>query len=86
MSASCCGPFKKPAVDPRWRRALWIALFVNAGMFMVGLAAGEIADSRSLQADALDFFGNAANYAISLDVAGLALAWQACAALFEGIT
>lgn len=86
MSASCCGPFKKPAVDPHWRRALWIALFVNAGMFVVELAAGEIADSRSLQADALDFFGDAANYAISLGVAGLALAWRARAALFKGIT
>lgn len=86
MSASCCGPAKKPAVDPRWRRALWIALIVNAGMFLVELAAGEIADSRSLQADALDFFGDAANYAISLGVAGLALAWRARAAMVKGIT
>lgn len=86
MSASCCGPSKRPAVDPRWRRALWIALIVNAGMFVGELAAGEIADSRSLQADALDFFGDAANYAISLGVAGLALAWRARAALVKGIT
>lgn len=86
MSASCCGPAKKPAVDPRWRRALWIALIVNAGMFLAELAAGEIADSRSLQADALDFFGDASNYAISLGVAGLALAWRARAALVKGIT
>ena len=86
MSASCCEPSKKPAVDPRWRRALWIALVVNAGMFFAELAAGEIADSRSLQADALDFFGDAANYAISLGVAGMAIAWRARAALFKGIT
>ena len=86
MSASCCGPAKKPAVDPRWRRALWIALFINAGMFVVELTAGEIADSRSLQADALDFFGDAANYAISLGVAGMALVWRARAALVKGIT
>lgn len=86
MSAHCCVPAKKPAVDPRWRRVLWIALIINAGMFLTELAAGEIADSRSLQADALDFFGDAANYAISLGVAGLALAWRARAALFKGIT
>ena len=86
MSASCCGPSQKPSLDPRWRRALWIALIVNAGMFLVELAAGEIADSRSLQADALDFFGDAANYAISLGVAGLALAWRARASLFKGVT
>lgn len=86
MSASCCAPARKPAVDPRWRHALWIALFVNAGMFVTELAAGEIADSRALQADALDFFGDAANYAISLGVAGLALVWRARAALLKGIT
>lgn len=85
MSASCCGPAEKTAVDPRWRRALWIALIVNAGMFVVELAAGEISDSRSLQADALDFFGDAANYAISLGVAGMPLAWRAKAALFKGV-
>lgn len=85
MSAHCCVPAKKPAVDPRWPRVLWIALIINAGMFLTELAAGEIGDSRSLQADALDFFGDAANYAISLGVAGLALAWRARAALAKGI-
>lgn len=72
--------------DPRWRRALWIALGVNAGMFMVEMAAGAAADSRALQADALDFLGDAANYAISLLVAGMALAWRARAALAKGLT
>lgn len=72
--------------DPRWRRALWIALGVNAGMFAVEMAAGAAADSRALQADALDFVGDAANYAISLLVAGMALAWRARAALAKGFT
>lgn len=72
--------------DPRWRRALWIALGVNAGMFAVEMAAGAAADSRALQADALDFLGDAANYAISLLVAGMALTWRAQAALAKGIT
>ena len=89
MSAHCCSNDPAPAapvVDPWWRRALWIALMVNAAMFAVELAAGELADSRSLQADAIDFFSDAANYAISLGVAGLALAWRARAALFKGIS
>ena len=86
MSAQCCVPASRPSVDPLWRRALWIALIVNAAMFVVELGAGELADSRSLQADALDFFGDAANYAISLGVAGLALAWRARAALLKGLT
>jgi Co/Zn/Cd efflux system component len=72
--------------DPRWRRALWIALGVNAGMFAVEMAVGAAADSRALQADALDFLGDAANYAISLLVAGMALAWRARAALAKGLT
>lgn len=86
MSASCCASPKKPTVDPRWRCALWIALIVNATMFLAELGAGEIADSRALQADALDFFGDSANYAISLGVAGMALAWRARAALLKGVT
>lgn len=86
MAGSCCSQSKAGAVDPRWRRALWIALALNAGMFITELTAGELADSRSLQADALDFFGDAANYAISLGVAGLALMWRARAALLKGAT
>jgi Co/Zn/Cd efflux system component len=67
-----------------WRRVLWIALFINAGMFLAEMTAGLAAGSSSLQADALDFLGDAANYAISLGVAGLALAWRARAALLKG--
>ena len=86
MSASCCAPKTAPHNQPQWRRALWIALIVNAAMFAVEFAAGELGDSRALQADALDFFGDSANYAISLGVAGLALAWRARAALVKGVT
>lgn len=86
MSTNCCAPATNSSVDRRWRRALWIALIVNATMFLAELGAGEIADSRALQADALDFFGDAANYAISLAVAGLALTWRAKASLFKGFT
>nr|WP_314441916.1 cation transporter [uncultured Sphingomonas sp.] len=81
-----CNHCVSEATNARWRQALWIALAVNGGMFAIELAAGGIADSRSLQADALDFFSDAANYAISLGVAGLALAWRARAALFKGVT
>lgn len=89
MAASCCNNSCSDAGgnnDPRWRRALWIALAVNFGMFGVEIVAGATSDSRALMADALDFFGDAANYAISLAVAGLALIWRARAALFKGAT
>lgn len=86
MSASCC-PTPEPETgthnDPRWRRVLWIALVANAAMFAVEIVAGVAADSRALQADALDFLGDAANYAISLGVAGMALTWRARAALVK---
>ena len=87
MYASCCGVTPDPKNNSRsWRAALWIALVLNAGMFAIEIYAGAAADSRALMADALDFFGDAANYAISLAVAGMALVWRAKAALFKGAT
>src|SRR3546814_15741930 len=53
-------------------------------MFAVEIAAGVAAQSAALKADALDFLGDSANYAISLGVAGLALQWRARAALVKG--
>lgn len=83
--ASACGS-TKTLNDPRWRRALWIALGVNVVMFAVEFVAGSAADSRALQADALDFLGDSANYAISLTVASMALVWRARSALLKGLT
>lgn len=82
---SACGT-RESLNDPRWQRVLWMALGLNAAMFAVEIVAGVMAHSRSLQADALDFLGDAANYAISLGVAGLALRWRARAALIKGLT
>ncbi len=65
---------------------MWAALIINVTMFAVELYAGAAADSHALKADALDFFGDAANYAISLLVAGMALAWRARAAILKGAT
>ena len=70
--------------DPVFRRVLWIALIANFTMFVVELVASRLGDSMSLQADALDFFGDAANYAISLFVVGMALGVRARASLFKG--
>ncbi|MBN8845898.1 MAG: cation transporter [Sphingomonadales bacterium] len=88
MADECCaGKSGKTALnDPRWRRILWIALIINAAMFGVEIVAGVAADSRALQADALDFLGDSANYAISLGVAGMALTWRARAALLKAAT
>ena len=82
---SCCAETKR-IEDKRWRRAVWIALIVNATMFGAEIFAGVTAHSAALKADALDFLGDSANYAISLGVAGMALAWRARAAMLKGAT
>src|SRR5229473_586018 len=84
MGAECCS--HDHSSDPHrgnraYRRVLWIALAINAGMFIVEIGAGLAAGSASLQADALDFLGDAANYTISLFVVGMALRYRAMAAL-----
>lgn len=87
MACTSCAPGKPDANNnPAWRRALGIALAVNGAMFVAEMMAGVAGGSKALQADALDFLGDAANYAISLGVAGMALAWRARAALLKGAT
>ncbi len=88
MAGDCCSCASSQTAlnDRRWRAALWIALIINGGMFAVEMLAGAAADSRALMADALDFLGDAANYAISLVVAGMILTIRAKAALFKGAT
>jgi Co/Zn/Cd efflux system component len=68
------------------RRVLWAVLVINGVMFAVEVVAGLAAGSASLQADALDFLGDTANYAISLLVVGMALRYRASAALAKGLT
>src|SRR3954454_19970136 len=81
-----CSPGAPAPSNPGWRRVLWIALAVNGVMFLAEIGSGIAAGSASLQADALDFLGDTANYAISLGVAGMVLVWRARAALLKGIT
>jgi Co/Zn/Cd efflux system component len=75
----------EPGVDAGFRRVLWIVLAINFAMFLVEAAAGIGSQSVSLQADALDFLGDSANYAISLFVLGLGLRWRTGAAMAKGI-
>lgn len=90
MSASCCNN-ETPKVEtianlPRYRKILWIALIVNAVMFLVEIGAGLQSGSLSLLADAVDFAGDALNYAVSLAVLASALAWRARAAILKAIS
>ncbi len=85
----CCDHCHAPdnhRANPGYRRILWLVLAINAAMFLVEIGAGVAAGSASLQADALDFFGDAANYGISLLVVGMMLRYRAMAALAKGAT
>ncbi|HXF88931.1 MAG TPA: cation transporter [Xanthobacteraceae bacterium] len=85
MSAECCTPRNDPhRGNAAYRRVLWIVLILNAAMFLAEIGAGVLAGSAALQADALDFFGDATNYGISLFVVGMALRYRAYAALAKG--
>ena len=83
-SHGCAAP--PASQSPAYRRVLWAALIINIAMFFIELAGGLRAGSVSLLADAIDFFGDAANYAVSLLVLGMALRWRARAALLKGLS
>lgn len=88
MSHCGCGSEQAGAVsqqDLRYRRILWIALALNAAMIFVEIAGSLLSGSISLQADALDFLGDAANFAIGLMVLGSGVQWRARAALSKGM-
>lgn len=70
----------------RYRRILWLALLINLAMFGVEVVASHFSGSVSLLADAADFLGDAASYALSLAVLGMAAAVRARVALFKGLT
>ncbi|MDB5965188.1 MAG: cation efflux protein [Polaromonas sp.] len=71
---------------PRYRRILWVALWVNAAMFAVEIGAGFTSGSVSLLADAIDFFGDAANYGVTLAVLSMGVVWRSWAAVLKGVS
>lgn len=87
MSADCCSHTPANAsISPRYRKALWAALAINATMFIVEIGGGLRSGSVSLLADAVDFASDAANYGISLAVLSLGLAWRSRAAFIKGVS
>lgn len=87
MGACCAkshGSFDGMSRD--YRRRLWLVIGLNAVMFAVEMAAGQAAGSKALQADALDFFGDALTYGVSLAVIGTSLKTRATAALAKGVS
>jgi Co/Zn/Cd efflux system component len=72
--------------SPAFRRAVWIVLALNAGMFLLEAVQGQLAGSMALQADALDFAGDSATYGLSLFALGQSLAFRSKAALAKGVS
>ena len=86
MSAQCGNSHNNNnANSPRYRQILWVALIVNLAMFAIEIGAGFKSDSTSLLADAIDFFGDAANYGVSLAVLSAGVVLRARAALLKGV-
>ena len=85
--SGCCGHDAKfDGVSDDYKRRLWIVIAINAIMFFVEMGAGRLAQSQALQADALDFLGDALTYGISLAVIGASIQARTNAALFKGVS
>jgi len=69
-----------PAVEvvdeSKQRRALWVALAINATLFVAELSAGLVSRSLGLVADSLDMLADATVYALSLAAVGHVVARQ----------
>jgi Co/Zn/Cd efflux system component len=87
MTDSCgCGNAVFAGMSAPYKRVLGIVIAINATMFFVETAAGVQGQSMALQADALDFLGDTATYALSLYVISKPAVWRARAALLKAIS
>lgn len=85
--SGCCGHDAKfEGVSDDYKRRLWIVIAINAAMFAVEMTAGQLARSQALQADALDFLGDALTYGISLAVIGASIRIRTNAALVKALS
>ncbi|MBY8976032.1 cation transporter [Rhodobacteraceae bacterium NNCM2] len=84
MAGCCNNQATFDGVSSDYKRRLWIVIALNAVMFAVEMGAGQLARSQALQADALDFLGDALTYGISLAVIGASVRVRTMAALAKG--
>ena len=64
MSGCCGNDAKFDGISDDYKRRLWLVIAINALMFVVEMSAGRLAQSQALQADALDFLGDAFTYCL----------------------
>ena len=84
MSGCGCAETTFDGVSLGYRRALVAVIAINAAMFLIEITAGAFGRSQALKADALDFAGDAATYALSLAVIGSSLSVRSTASLIKG--
>ncbi len=82
---SDCGCEAGEAKTAAEQRVLRVAFGLNATMFVVGLAAGMIAQSSGLIADSLDMLADATAYAIALAAVRRDAQFKARAASLSGV-
>ena len=85
MSDSCHSHSSPNDTSARYRSILWIALVLNAAMFFVEFLGGKSAESNALLADSIDFFGDAANYGLSLFVLSGSMLMRSRTAWLKGL-
>ena len=85
--ASCCEDKSCEITNliNKHRKVLQIVLTINAVMFLVEGVAGTLAHSTSLMADALDMFGDALVYGLSIYVITSDSRKQASASMVKGL-
>ena len=86
MSACCGSNTVFDGLSAEYKRRLWIVIGINGAMFIVELIAGWIAQSKALQADSLDFFGDFLTYSLSLAVIGYPIRTRSNVAIVKGIS
>ena len=85
-ACGCSGNPQFDGLDLAYKRILWAVIVINAAMFIIEMSAGKLAGSQALQADALDFLGDAFTYGLSLAVIGMSLKVRSTAALIKGVS
>lgn len=86
MAGCCDTKLRFDGMSDTYKRRLWIVIGINAGMFAVEMTAGQLARSQALQADALDFAGDALTYGLSLAVIGASVRVRSLAAIAKGVS
>ncbi|MCR9224372.1 MAG: cation diffusion facilitator family transporter [Hyphomonas sp.] len=82
--SGCCDDKVFDGMSDGYKRALIAVIAINAVMFVVEMTAGITSGSQALKADALDFAGDTATYALSLMVIGASVKTRARASLVKG--